>query len=123
MDAKLIEARARIESILIELDIAGYVVLHNAPGSLEVFVRLDPSYSKLVLNARTGEARLRSVLADYGGDREAKQRDLAATLNMVSGMGELIGRSALDLIELGARYDALTGAKHTALERDEGTAQ
>lgn len=120
MDAKLIEARARIEAILKELDIAGCVFLHNAPGEMEVFTRLDPSYSKLDFRPHAGVARLRSQVADYGGDLEAQRRDLEATLSMVRGMAELMAANGLSLLELSMQLDAFTGAESTALKNTEG---
>lgn len=116
-DPKLIQARDRIRSILDELDIAGHVALHNAPGSMEIFTKLDPSYSRLV--GLPPVVRFHSKLEDYQGDAEAQRRDLEATANMVSSLAEALGRNALGLIELSQTIDAKTGAKHTPLEKDD----
>ncbi len=116
-DAKLLRARARIQAVLNDLDIAGHVVLHNKPGSIEVFSKLDPTYSKLI--GLPPLVRIRSKLADYQGDAEAQRRDLEATTNMVSSMAQVLGQNALMLLELASLFDAKTGAEHTALRRDD----
>lgn len=126
MDAKLIQARGEIDAILKKHDIAAYVFLHNAPGKSEVFSYLTPSYSKLAeVPAPDGNIgfRVRSKLADYGGDKEAQRRDLAATANMVSSMAMLMGTTAMPLLSLAAFIDEKIGAEHTPMERDEGTSQ
>lgn len=115
-DQKLIEARDRIKAILDELDIAGHISLHNAPGNFEIFTKLDPSYSKL--KGLPPLVRLRSTLADYGGDADAQRRDLEATASMVSGIGTTMAMNALQLMELAAWIDARVGAEHGPLEAD-----
>jgi len=116
-DPKLIEARDRIKAILVELDIAGHVVLHNAPGKLEIYTRLDPSYSKLI--GLPPLVRLRSKLADYDGDAEAQRRDLEATAGMVRGMGETMGLNAMQMLDLADWIDKAVGAEHTPMQRDD----
>lgn len=118
-DPKLLKAMAEIKQVLDEADIAGHVVLHNAPGKFEVFTKLDPSYSKLI--GLPPAVRLRSKLADYNGDSEKQRADLEATASMVGGLGELMGKGALGLIQLSAWIDANTGAEHGPMERDGGT--
>jgi hypothetical protein len=125
MDAKLIEARALIEAIIKRLDIAAYVVLHNAPGHVEIFHSFTPSYSNLTEVTEHGEAmyRLRSTKADYGGDVDAKHRDLEATVCMVSAMGEAFMNAAMSTVGLSAALDKVTGAKHMPLVKDTGPTQ
>jgi len=126
MDAKLIAARAEIEAILQRHDIAAHVVLHNAPGNSEVFMRLTPGYSKLVKigTEREGIAfRLRSKLADYGGDANAQARDLAATANMVHSLAMALGVGAMPMLRLAEQVNAATGAEHSDGVRAEGTPQ
>ena len=118
-DSKLTEARDRIKRILDEADIAGHVVLHNAPGKLEVFTKLDPSYSKLI--GLPPIVRLRSKLADYGGDTTKQREDLQATASMVRGIAELTGVTAVQLMDLADFIDEKTGAKHGPMKRDDGT--
>ncbi len=115
-DAKLLRARARIQAILNDLDIAGHVVLHNKPGSIEVFSKLDPTYSKLI--GLPPLVRIRSKLADYQGDAEAQRRDLEATANMISGIAQALGQNALMLLELATLIDTKTGATHSDLVED-----
>lgn len=117
-DPKLINARDRIKQILDEEDIAGHVVLHNAPGSFEVFTKLDPSYSKLI--GLPPVVRLRSKLVDYEGDTNKQRADLEATSNMVSGIAELTGTIAVQLYELAQFIDLKTGAEHSPMTSDNG---
>ena len=119
-DPKLIDARDRIKEILEENDIAGIFVLHNCPGQSEALVHLTPSYSKLFpVSTSEGTAyRLRSNRAEYGEDRAAQIRDLAATANMVSSIGALTAQMGLYLVELAISVDKKTGASHTELQED-----
>jgi hypothetical protein len=110
MSQKLKQARAAIEKILKRYDIAGHVVLHE-PNYGEVFMNLTPSYSKL--SGTPPLMRLRSMVADYGGDREARRADLEATANMVAIMAELMASNALIFLDLKTWIDAKLGAKHT----------
>lgn len=127
MDVKLIQAHAEIAALLRKHDIAAHVVLHNAPGESEVFMRLTPSYSRLVEQAVSHEGvvyRLRSKLVeDYGGDREAQVRDMAATANMVCSLATHLGEAALSMRSLAQHIDQLVGAKHTEFYSTDGTAQ
>ena len=116
-DQKLIDARDRIKAILDEADIAGHVVLHNAPGNFEVFTKLDPSYSKLI--GLPPVVQIRSKLADYGGDAEKQRQDLQATACMVRGIAEVTGTIAVQLYELAEFIDAKTGAEHGPMQRDD----
>jgi hypothetical protein len=110
---KLKAARADIEKVLRRHDIAGIVFLHTAPGSSEAFMRLDPSYSKLVGVPPT--VRLMSKLADYGGDERRQLEDLAATANMVHSLAVLCAQTAMPLLDLAQTIDTATGAEHTGL--------
>jgi hypothetical protein len=107
---KLKRARAEIEAILKAYDIAGHVVLHE-PGWGEVFAHLSPSYS--CVTGSFPSVRLRSKLADYGGDADAQKRDLEATVNMLSIFAELLGQAALSFIELSTVANIKTRAEHT----------
>jgi len=112
-DPKLKSVRRMIEAILREHDIAGVVVLHNAPGSAEVFQCLGPSYSKLI--GTPPIVRLTSKLADYNGDKEAQRKDLEATANMISLLATATANVSLPLLELAVKVDAELGAEHTPL--------
>lgn len=117
MDPKLIAARAEIEQTLKKHDIAGWVVLHNAPGEVEVFSRLDPSYS--VLRPQTVEGgmsiRVLSRLSDYNGNKERQMHDLAATASMAHCFAETLSVTAVNMTELTKVIDRETGAKHSPL--------
>ncbi len=115
-DSKLLKARALIEIILKDLDIAGCVFLHNAPGQTEVLLRLDPSYSKVA--GVPPLVHLVSRLADYHGDADAQRRDLEATANMVRSLGDTMAATTISLLELADVIDAKTGAEHTPLRPD-----
>lgn len=126
MDAKLIAARAEIEAVLAKHDIAAHVVLHNAPGNFELFMRLTPGYSKLAQEGADQHGlkfRLRSKLADYHGDTEAQARDLAATANMVHGFASLLFEAALPMLSLAEVVNKATNAEHGAFMRSEGRPQ
>lgn len=115
-DPKLIDARDRIQAILTELDIAGHVVLHNAPGKFEVIAAFEPGYS--ILRGLPPHTRIVSKLADYHGDRQAQIRDQEASANMVRGVGEILAQHAIWLLELANVVDTETGAEHTPMEPD-----
>ena len=118
-DPKLLRVRAEIEAILQREDIAAHVILHNAPDQAEIFLRLDPSYSKLYRYQSLPHGviyRLNSKVADYGGDREAQKRDLEATANMASCFAEILRMSALTMKAMSNQVDAATGAVHSPIK-------
>lgn len=113
---KLLRARAEIEEILKRHDIACFAVLHAAPTAAEVIMHLEPSYSVIRVE-KDGRARIQSKLADYNGDKAAKQYDLAATANMASSLFELAGRGALNLGHLSQVIDRESGAGHSTITK------
>jgi hypothetical protein len=109
--ARLKIARIEIEAVLKKHDLAGVVVLHT-PGMAEWFYDVRPSYSCLHVDEAAGTARVRSQLADYGGDRQAQLLDQACTANMVAALsGELV-RGAGMFSYLGQVVDRATRAEH-----------
>ncbi len=112
---KLLRARAEIAEIIERYDLAAVVVMHSAPNSTEVMVELSPSYSVIKIDLH-GEARIRSVLADYNGDVAAQRYDLTATANMAGAMFEAMAHNAMVTGALSQRLDAETGATHTRFE-------
>ena len=82
---KLKQARAEIEAILKKHDIGGWCILH-APSHAELFMDINPSYSKL--QGTFPVIRVHSKLEDYGGDQQAQIADLSATVNMINMMSE-----------------------------------
>lgn len=112
-DPALLAARREIELILKRHDIAGIVVLHNAPGEIEILHDFHPSYSKLIGDPPA--MRLRSKLADYNGDTEAQKRDLEATLSMLRGFAETLATQGLWLMDFSEHFDKAANATHTPL--------
>jgi hypothetical protein len=85
---RLKEIMARISSILLNEDVAGYIVLHE-PGFSEYRLAIDPSWSVLSMIGEEG-IRLRSKLEDYGGDRERQRREIEATTNLLRHLADLL---------------------------------
>jgi hypothetical protein len=79
---------ARISSILLNEDVAGYIVLHE-PGFSEYRLAIDPSWSVLSMIGEEG-MRLRSKLEDYGGDRERQRKEIEATTNLLRHLADLL---------------------------------
>lgn len=115
-DPKLKAAKAEIEAVFAKHDIAGLCILHNAPGQSEIFINMQPSYSKL--SGEMPEVRLRSKLTDYNGDQEAQRRDLEATASMVALLARGAARMALPLLELTTIIDKAIGAEHGPEEHE-----
>jgi hypothetical protein len=105
-------ARLEIEAILKKHDLAGVVVLHT-PGMAEVFYDVEPSYSCLRINDKAGEVRVRSKLADYGGDTAAQRLGQAATANMAASLADSLGHVAVMFMEVAEVVDRATKAEHT----------
>jgi hypothetical protein len=105
-------ARAKIESILREHDIAGVVALHT-PGMTEFFYDVCPSYSCAWIDDAAGVARVKSSKASYGGDIAAQRLDQTHTANMAAGLADTLARAALTLYSLQSVVDQAFGAEHT----------
>ncbi len=119
LNPALAAAKAQIEAVLHEHDLAAHVVLHAAPGDLQFFGRLDPSYSRISCHVDEhgiDHVRLFSSLAHYGGDAAAQARDLAATANMVRGFAQLLAQAADHYAALANWVDGHVGATHGALQ-------
>jgi hypothetical protein len=113
-DPKLKQAREEIDAICTRYDIAGFFVLHNAPGNAEHWLRISPSYSCARMEGDF--MRFRSKLSDYGDDRGAQLRTQAATANMVRQLATIAAQAAVPLLEVAAMLDKKTGAEHGATE-------
>lgn len=111
---KLLRARGEIEAIIKRYDLAAFVVLHCAPHGSEVMIEMSPSYS--VVTIEKGQAQIKSLLADYNGDKDAQRYDLTASANMASSMFELMAHTAIQVGELSKTLDKLTGAGHTEMQ-------
>ena len=113
---KLLVARAEIEAVLKQHDIAGHVVLYM-PGYCENFSHYEPSFSRarVLLNEHGVMVgmHIHSKLAEhYNGDKAAQKRDLEATAGTLSSMGKLLAHDAISLLELAGQVDKATGAEH-----------
>jgi hypothetical protein len=112
-------ARAKIEKVLKEHDIAGFVSLH-APGHGEVFWNIWPSYS--ILKGDFPTIRIVSKRADYPSPHE-QQEDQAATANMMMHLSTSMAGCAMQFLELSKVLDAKFESKHTegTFKPDPGT--
>lgn len=111
--ARLKVARTEIEAILRKHDLAGVVVLHM-PGMTEFFYDIRPSYSCAWIDEEHQAVRIKSIGADYGGDRQAQQHDLSATSNLFFAVASDLGNAAGLFAEVAGAVDLLTNAEHTA---------
>lgn len=113
----LLAARAEIEKILHDRNIAGHVVLHM-PGFVENFGFYTPTYSKVKPvyedNMMVG-LHIKSDLSQYNGDKAAQRRDLQATAGMLDSMGVLLAQDAISLLDVAKRVNSMVGAVHTPL--------
>lgn len=117
---KLLIVRGQVEQLLRDNDLCADVILVGR-GRIEVFTHLEASWShvRLVSVADVGVGlHLRSKAADYGGDQQAQQRDLAHTVGMVSAIAEVQALHGIGWIEAARRFDEETGAEHTPLKPD-----
>jgi hypothetical protein len=111
---KLLIARGEIEQVLKRHDICGHVALFGR-GRMELMLSLDASWSRLSffeLDGRQG-IRLRSMIADYGGDVATKQRDLADSVGMCSNIGFALGSGAMAFLDAAKTLDEAVGAEHS----------
>lgn len=105
-------ARAKIEGILKEHDLGGVVILHT-PGMTEFFYDVTPSYSCVWIDEAAGQLRMKSKLADYGGDKAAQLKDQAATANMVHGLAGDLSNAAGMFGSIAPFIDRALRAEHT----------
>lgn len=109
MQQKLKDARAEIEAVLKKHDIAGFVSLH-APGWGEVFWSIWPSYSILVGDLPA--IRIKSKLADYGGDVDKQLADQAATAGMAHHLGMSLSQCGMQFLDLSTVLVKKLGVEH-----------
>ncbi len=87
----------RVKAIMKEYDIAGTVILHT-PGFSEFLIKIDPSYSCARLNG--DELRIRAKLQeDFGGDKEAWNKKIEDTVNMIDHLGDVGGNISLNMFK------------------------
>lgn len=107
-------ARLEIEAVLRQHDLAGVIVLHT-PGMTEFFYDIRPSYSCVWVEDAVGMLRMKSKLADYGGDAQAQRHDQAATANMTRGLAEDLNSAAGMFLDIADVVDRAAGVEaHTA---------
>lgn len=104
-------ARAEIEAVLRKHDIAGVVTLHT-PGMAEFFYDIRPSYSCAWIDEAAGALRVKSKLADYGGDATVQQHDQAATANMTRSLADALDQAAGMFSSIAQIVDSATRAEH-----------
>jgi len=107
---KLKKAMEQIKEILKEHDIAAHVVLHT-PGFSEYLNHIEPSYSCASLE--NGGVRVRAKAEDFGGDKKIRDQKIQDTVNMVSHFTDILGRDALNFMDLTETLEKITGATHT----------
>jgi len=114
---KLLIARGEIEAVLRKHDICAHVVLAGR-GRMESMLHLDASWSNLYLHQdEHGHGiRMRSKVAEYGGDRDKQRQDLEATSGMVRGLGETLAMAGMAWLTASEQFDEKTGAEHTPLK-------
>lgn len=107
---KLKAVMEKIKALLNENDIAGIVVLHTPPGDSEYLIRIDPSYSCAKIEG--DQMRMRSKLADYGGDRKKQEQQMKDTANMLRILSEVGGMITMNMIDASTMMDKAVGAEH-----------
>jgi len=105
---KLKKAMEQIKVILAEHDIAAHVVLHT-PGFCEYLNHITPSYSCAKPEGES-QVRFTAKAEDFGGDKRARDKKIADTINMFSHFEERLGHDLLNYMELTDRLTKLTGA-------------
>lgn len=114
---KLRVLQQRIEALCEEADCAAHVVLHR-PGFMQVYSRFSPSYSCLTVKPQDHglEVRVRAKLSEFGGDKQAQQRKVSDTVNMVSCLAEGTGTAAVLLVDLERQLARVLDIEHTPLQ-------
>jgi hypothetical protein len=106
---KLKAARAEIEAVLKRHDIAGFVTLH-APGWGETFWNIWPSHS--ILAGDFPAIRIKSKLADHGGDSAKQRESQAQTAQMIHSIATSMGGCAMQFLDLADILNSKLGAEH-----------
>jgi hypothetical protein len=95
---KLKRIMHKIEGIVMTEDVAAMVVLHT-PGFSEFFNHIMPSYScmKMVDNEIRMVAKLKE---DFGGDKDAHQKKVNDTVNMISHFADVGGQNVYVFMQM-----------------------
>jgi len=120
---RLRQLRALIEEQLREFDVCAHVTLAGRHGQFETFTHIRATWSNLHWEPVPGSSsrflRLRSKLADYGGDAARQKRDQEWSVGVIAGLAELLAQTAIPLLEVAEQFDKATGAVHTPWEDDD----
>lgn len=117
-DEKLLAMCKTIENMMRQEDVAGFVVLFNAPDQFETFTRIDPTFSIAKFEQGRRGLAIRLNSKGYVGTADEKHAALEATASMLAGLGEIAGRNAVAFLScLNAMQDQLPGMTQTPLYR------
>ncbi len=70
-------------------------------------------YSCAWIDEAQEAVRIKSKLADYGGDAEAQRRDQAATAQLLHAFGMECGKASMMFLDVAEVVNDATGAEHT----------
>lgn len=105
---KLKKARAEIEAVLKRHDIAGFVTLHS-PGWGEAFWSIWPSHSILIGDFPA--IRVKSDLADFGGDLSRQRDQEDQTAQMIRTLAMSMSNCSVQFLELADILDGMLGTQ------------
>lgn len=105
-------ARLEIEAVLKKHDLAGCVALHT-PGMAEFFYDIRPSYSCAWIDDSLSMLRMKSKLADYGGDVDRQKMEQACTAQMLRSMSDCLADAAEMFGGCADVVDHVARAEHT----------
>jgi len=86
-DKNLKKAMEEIKFILDRYDVGGSIAL-TTKSDIEYFYKLNPSWSIISHNLKTGEVRVKALLEDYD-NKEKQLTAITDSANMVLGMREM----------------------------------
>lgn len=118
---RLRHVRARIEEVLCDADVCAQVILAGRAGRFEDFTHLGASWCKARIERHEGREFIgvRSKAVEYGGDIRRQGEELAWSVGVVAGFGDIGWRVALMWIQAAKYIDEATHAEHTPLRRDD----
>lgn len=105
---KLKKAMEDIKAVLNKYDIAAMVVLHT-PGHSEYLMRIDPTYSCAKTDGDS--IRIKAKIKDFP-DKKAWEERVSNTSNMLSLLGEVGGRTSINIMEVSKQLDKIVDAEH-----------
>jgi hypothetical protein len=106
---KLKKAMQEIKDILSKHDIAGIVVIHT-PGHTEFLNKLNPTYSCCKING--DQIRVKAKLEDFNGNKQARNKVISDTANMLHSISMVTGKMLMPLIDLSQQVDKIIDASH-----------